>query len=262
MPLSNIIKANRVHLLEGQPATPAAPAQPPPEPTIEEEHVLLSVPEMEGREEEDVGAAYDELLAAAQEEVGRLLEDARIEAADLKAQTEEECEALRAKAEEEGYESGLASAQAEAAQSIEEAQAQAQEYLESAKQLRDDVLEDAREEILSLAVLIAEKILYQTITDDSGAFMSLVEHAVAQARTEGDLRLHVAPQQFTEVFQKKTKVGIQTPDGTVNAAVTQDSVLKPGDLLLETGSGVIDAGIHSQLERMSHGLGIPDEEEA
>jgi flagellar assembly protein FliH len=114
---------------------------------------------------------------------------------------------------------------------------------------------------LSLAVLIAEKILHETITDNSDTFMSLVEHAVAQARTEGDIRLHVSDAQYTSVFQKKSKIGIQTPDGTIHAAVTQDSVLEPGDLLIETGSGVIDAGIHSQLERMAHGLGLPSGED-
>lgn len=173
-------------------------------------------------------------LAAAEEEIAQLRQQLEEERARLAAEREEglaELERLRAEAEM-------------AAHRLRH------EAAESAEQL----VADSQQQIVELALAVAGRILQREIERDPEALIGVLVGALQRVRGAGTVTVKVAPSgvavlaQADEVIDR-TELGIDT------LTVVADPALGPGDVVVETEHGLVDARIDEQLDAMRRSLG-------
>jgi flagellar biosynthesis/type III secretory pathway protein FliH len=203
-------------------------------------------------------AAYDELVAAAQEEVAMLLQDARDNASAIVSRAETSAKELKAAAAEEGYGEGLAHAQDEVKDLFTRAQADIDATLETAVRERDNMIAQMEPKLYKVAIDIAEKILGYELENNENAYLSILKSALGNVKAENHVTLRVNPSEYVRFF-KSREVTLHTAAGSITAEVVNDPTVGYGGCLIETESGAIDAGVDTQLEQMSNHLGIPRE---
>ena len=210
----------------------------------------------QSKREQEMQLAYDELITAAQEEVALILEDARREAAALLQAAEEQGETLRAEAMEVGLAEGHALARQEAQELLDTAQAQSRAALEQTEQERLLYLEQNRQDILRLSLDMAERILKYELDSNHEAYLSILDHAMNQIKVEGRVTVHVNAAEFVSHFDSREKAKLTTENGTVSVDVVVDPAVEPGACLIETESGILEAGADVQLEQMALAMGL------
>jgi flagellar assembly protein FliH len=207
-----------------------------------------------------VQAAYDELIAAAQEEVTMLLEDARREASALVAEAERAAVSLRASAQEDGFQKGLTAARDEVAGLLARAQADADDLIGRAEAARAASLEQMEPRILTLALEVAKKVLGYELDHNESAFLSMLRTALAGVKAETHVTLRVNPSEYVRFF-KAREVTMHTPTGSLTASVVNDPTVGYGGCLIETEGGAIDAGAAAQVAQIGRNFGIESDDD-
>jgi len=176
-----------------------------------------------------VDAATHEALLRALSRIERADGDAR--ALVEKAREEADAERERARGE------GAARARGEAAG-----------LLASAAAERDRILAGAAGEVVALALEVARKVLGRELGEPgTAALPALAGRALAAARDRRAVRVRLAPAEAAEA-------GTWLPPGVEVAA---DPALAPGECVVETPGGRIEAGIDAQLGELARALGPP-----
>lgn len=206
----------------------------------------------------ELQAAYDELIATAQDEVVLLLEDARGEAQSIFRAAENEAEQIRNAAYSEGYEEGLARSRDEMEELLASARRQAEDILDEAERTRQRVIQETEPKLMKLSFDIAEKILRCELDRNEQAFMKIVANALDNVRDDKSVILHVNPAEYAGQFGSRDTAKIRTPGGNVTARVSVDPTVEEGGCIIETESGMIDTSISAQMGQVSHALGFDD----
>ncbi|MDR1157879.1 MAG: hypothetical protein LBK75_06170 [Oscillospiraceae bacterium] len=207
----------------------------------------------------DVQTAYDELIAAAQEEVTLLLQDARREASALVIEAEHAASTLRASAQEDGFKKGLEAAQDEVSGLLARAQADADDLLKQAEAERTASLERMEPRLLALSLDVAKKVLGYELDHNESAFLSMLRTALAGVKAETHVTLRVNPSEYVRFF-KAREVTMHTPTGSLTANVVNDPTVGYGGCLIETESGAIDAGAAAQVEQIGRNFGLESDD--
>ncbi|HSN90944.1 MAG TPA: type III secretion system stator protein SctL [Anaeromyxobacteraceae bacterium] len=163
-----------------------------------------------------------------------LLERAEAEAATLRARAEAEGEEARAEAREAGRREGLAAAGA---------------ALAGAALERERILAAAEREVVALAIEVARKILGRELATDPAAALHLAAAALRNARGRRQATLRVHPSDAPAIREGEARLSPLVPVAP-GLAVEEDPGLSPGDVVVETEAGRIDARIETQLESL------------
>jgi len=137
-----------------------------------------------------------------------------------------------------------------------------QEGFESGKKEQSDVLikthmmcrefmESRQEDIVDLVIAIAHKLLGDLDRDD--VVMGLVERALAAHHNAHTMTLRVAPQQYALVNDQLGNL-MKKFSGGGQVEVSEDNRVEPGDCLLETSIGVLNASLDTQLSAVENSL--------
>lgn len=252
--MSNVIKARSTRILPPEERTP------PP------------VPEGESSGERDdrgldlavYQAAYDDVVAAAQEEVALLMEDARRKVHAMTSEAGRDAETIRENARAEGSKQGFAEgfhdgfrkAGEELGDLLAEGQAEVDSVLAEAFAIQQRQMADLEPELYKLALEIAEKILGYELEQNSEAFLSIVRTAVDTMQCEQKATLHVNAEQYIGAFRSRDTVRLKTGKGVVTAGVVIDPSVEPGGCLIETENNMADASVPTQLSQIAQNLGI------
>jgi flagellar biosynthesis/type III secretory pathway protein FliH len=166
---------------------------------------------------------------------------AQAEAVARRIREEAEGEVSRARAQglEEGRQAGLAAAAVE---------------LVRAAEARDGLLAAARGDLLDAAAALAERILRREIERDGDVVAAMAERALAEARAQRRVSLHVNP----------ADVGRLRAGGMLPPAVDlrEDASVSPGGVRVETEAGEIDGRVEAQVEALRRALDALDGEGA
>lgn len=217
-----------------------------------------------GPTREEIQAAYDELLTAAQEEASLLLEDSRREAYAVVGRAREDAARLLEEARREGWEQGLSEgreqgrdeASGEMRELLERGQEEVDRVIREAYENRDRMLEEMEPKVYRLALEIAEKILSYELDHNEEAFISILSQAMGSIQAETKVTLRVGASEFMRYFHSRDTARIRTEHGPVTAGVMIDASVEPGGCLLETDTGMIDASAKAQLEQIAFNLGL------
>ncbi len=162
------------------------------------------------------------------------LAEAEERAADLVRTAAQDAERLRAEAVESGRLEGRSLAASE---------------LLSAAAARDRLLAEAREELVELALAVAEKLLRRVLAGDREAVRSLAEAALREARGRRVVRLRIHPDDVAALAPDLDGLA-----GARGVELLADPGLRPGDAVAETEAGVADARIETQLAALRRAL--------
>lgn len=201
----------------------------------------------------EFNAAYEELIAAAQDEVGLMLGDARNEALTLIQTAETQANDIREIARTEGYREGLERAAGETAEILSNGQKQADEITARANAEHKRLIDGLEPQVYKLAFEVAEKILGLELDRSDEAFMSILNNAMESVKAEQAVTLRVNSSEYDRFFNARS-ITLNTSRGGIEAKVNIDPVVQPGGLIIETESGAIDAGAHAQLEQIKSEL--------
>jgi type III secretion system HrpE/YscL family protein len=172
-------------------------------------------------------------VIAASAEARRILEEAQARAAAVVAAAEEEREAKLRQGFEQGYEEGAArwAAAVRAAQSSVRA-----------------AMERGREEVLRLALRVAEKILRQRIDQAPESILPMIDEALRSLQGQQQLRVVLrAHPEDRAVLEARRAHWLDHFPAIASLAVVPDEGVGRGGCRLESEHGSVDATIETQI---------------
>ncbi|MBN1944191.1 MAG: hypothetical protein JW797_00890 [Bradymonadales bacterium] len=167
----------------------------------------------------------------------REVHEAMVVADNLLCAAEQECQAIQKSARNDGLRQGLR---------------EVASLLRQAEQQRMEILRQASQEIIPLALAVARKLVSNRLQAEPGLMVDLVEQTIKEAAGARRLCIRVSPEDLRTVAEALTPPSL--PPTEPHLTVVSDGSLKPGDCLVETEIGCIDARIDAQLELILQSL--------
>ena len=199
----------------------------------------------------DADTQSEIIMQAAKNEGKQILDNARSEADEMKVQAVQ-------KGHEEGYkdghEEGIKAAKKELADTIKQANAKAEKTLKDAKAATADYFVKAEQDIANIVMLAIEKILPQHFLDVPQVVLPVVREAIKNVRDQKDVKVHVCPDSYDMVLMGRAEFQSMLTDGTAVLEVVSDESLSPGDCVIETPNGGVDARLLTQIELMKNSI--------
>jgi flagellar biosynthesis/type III secretory pathway protein FliH len=104
------------------------------------------------------------------------------------------------------------------------------------------LLKEAERESEELALAVIERVVNYKLRQDDSVFKAALEQVLEVAQGCREALLLVADENFSEIWQQRTEWKQLLP-GVKAFSVETDARLAPGDLVLETNQGTIDARV-------------------
>lgn len=196
------------------------------------------------------------LLKKAKEESEVILKKAKNERDRLMAEARQECVELREDAarlgHQEGFRRGEEEGRTEAEKAmkdaVQNANKQAEKTLQDAKDATRDYLSKAENDVTAIALAVVEKILPQHFIDVPQVILPLVQKSLEKVKDQKEIIIHVAPAVYDLVLLARDEFRSRLSGAGAELSVTSDESLSPGDCIIETPNGSVDARLQTQIE--------------
>lgn len=172
------------------------------------------------------------------------LEIAMARAGEIIKEAEGQAAVIENAARQQGYEEGMNLARSEIAQATEIIKNVADSILEN----RQKLINDIEDNIVSLAVEIAEKIMAEQLKVEPKVVLSVTKKALMVATEREHLALRINPDDLDVVKSGKDEI-TSLMDGIQKIEIIPDRRIGRGGVVMETRVGNVDARIESQLEQ-------------
>lgn len=215
----------------------------------EAEHIIREAEEAAFRE---VKRRTDEALTlkrAAQDEAEKIIAEANEKARQIEADSRAAFEAERREAEEQGRAAGRESGFGEGKSEVERLIKRTQTVLERAQDKRAEILDETEQEIISLVLLIARKVIKVISENQKNVIISNVVQALRKVKGRGNIIIRVNISDL-KLSTEHTKDFISLVEGAKSIQIVEDSSVDEGGCIIETDFGEIDARIASQLAEL------------
>ena len=175
-----------------------------------------------------------------------------VQAAELSRQLTEarsahEIELLRVR--ESAFQEGMRQGREEAANTIRDAAQKVSCTVAELMGFKRKIRLDAEREVVKLSLAIARRILNRELATDPDAIEGIVHAALCklQARDAWQIRVGPGAVDITRNCIERARLA-----GVVKINV--DPALQPGDLLIDTTAGELDASVNTQLQEIERGF--------
>ena len=170
--------------------------------------------------------------------------DARNLAEEIK---EEAREAGREEGFKEGHKDGMKKAAEDCEDILAAANEKANSLMSAALEARKVYLQMAEDDITSIAMSAVEQILPQHFIDAPQIILPLVRKALMKVRDQAEVTVHVAPDAYEFVLMAQAEFQHML-EGQAVLLIQSDASLQPGDCVLETPNGNVDARLATQIK--------------
>ena len=167
------------------------------------------------------------------------------EAERIISQAMQEADSIREEAKEAGREEG----RAEASNHIEEAMA----TLNQAVKERKTVIKDAEQEILRLALKVAEQIIRSEVSMHRDVCLNIVAEAIARVSDREQIIVRANREDAEYLKRYKDRLAGML-DGVKSFSILEDAGVEPGGCVIETNLGFIDAKISTKIKSIEEAL--------
>ena len=203
--------------------------------------------------------AEADALKAQAEEFKRQAEELKADAAKIVDDTKREAEELLERVHKEGYDAGYEEGkqdgikdgkehiEEELADIVRQANDKAQKTIRDAKEQTAEYFIRAEDDIVAVVMMAVEKILPQHFLDVPQTVLPVVREAIRHVRDQKEIKVHVDPDSYDLVLMARSEFQSMLTDGTAIIEVVSDEALKPGDCVIETPNGGVDARLSTQL---------------
>jgi flagellar assembly protein FliH len=208
----------------------------------------------EDKETESGFEAVDEpLKETPEQQVEKIIKSAQLEADEIirnaKEKAEQEAEAIADQAYEQGYQEGMDLASAEG----DAIKAQAQKVLLDAQEERKVILNKIESEIIDLIIRITGKLINDTVQLHPDLIVTLIKQGFSGSNLNGEVFVHVAPQDYETVAEHKDEL-LALTDSSTRLEITNDPSLKSMDCIIETPFGNVDCSLNQGYEALVQNL--------
>ena len=196
--------------------------------------------------------AYD---ALAQEKLAKEIDEkykeAELEAARIIAEAEEKAEGIRNAAHEQGkktgYDEGYANGLAQMVEKEQELQKKA-ELLEEEYQKKIDELEP---QFVDALTGIYEHIFNVDLKDYREIIVHLIAGTVRKIEGSRDFIVHVSKDDYPYVSMQKKQIqaAVTAPNSSIE--IIEDLTLSKSECMIETGGGIFDCGLGTELRELT-----------
>ena len=156
------------------------------------------------------------------------------------------------------YEEGMLKAQAEANNIIEQAKIEYENILNEIVKLKEDAINEYKEEIkgneeqiVDLALDIAEKIINYEVNRTDDYIVSIVEDAVNRVANKKDVIVKLSTQDYY-IIQANKKLLMTRVKGFGEIELVLDESLDVGNCIVDTPLGVIDGSIQVRMDNIQN----------
>jgi len=149
----------------------------------------------------------------------------------------------------EAYQQGYADGEAAARTAVEPVLARLGQSLEQLATMGHRLRRQAEADLVHLALAIARRVLRRELSADPDAVGGIVRAALDRLQGQEVQRVRVHP--ALEEALKRTLRQVGAP---ASLTVIADRGCQPGDVILETAHGDLDASVETQLQEIERGL--------
>lgn len=206
----------------------------------------------ENIDEEDAAPALptpEELLKMAHHESELIIKEAGFEAERLLEQVRKEAEKNAENTLEEAWQKGYGEGMEAARQQNGAILAEAEEIRLSASEEHDSIMAGMEAEIVELVLEVARKVIVCEILSNENVILQLVKEALHNCSSKNGAILRVSPEDFESLNGNMDEL-LTTVEGADSLEIKKDSTLKPGDCIVETSMGSVDAGVETKLGKI------------
>lgn len=211
---------------------------------------------------EDLKAQAEDLKKQAK----KILDTAHKDAEKIVEDTRKEAEQLLEKVQKEGYDEGYDEGKQQGIDDgkkkiqddmddvIKEVNAKAEKTLQDAQELTSEYFIRAEDDIAKIVMMAIEKILPQHFLDVPQVILPVVREAINHVRDQKQIKVHVEPYSYDLVLMARSEFQSMLSDGTAIIEIVSDDALKPGDCVIETPNGGVDARLSTQIALMKNSI--------
>lgn len=183
----------------------------------------------------------------------KVLADLKVAIEEEKKQWEEEKERTKKAAEELGYKIGYDAGYEEVFQQYRNLLSEANSIVDAAKKEFEKTLEKHEGTILHLAILVARRIMEQTISEEPERFLPIVRQALDELKDSSYVSIVVHPNKYDLVVKQKEELEHTLREENV-LSIYVDEDLKEHDCIIKHPYGQIDVSIDAQLQQIKKAL--------
>lgn len=214
------------------------------------------------KEEEDpeISLQASLIIQSANEEANRLVQKAVEEKTSIMEQIshekslwEQEREEIYELARQEGYAEGIELGRQESLRQYESIISESQRIVDLAKFEYDEKIQMSENEILSLAIKVAEKVLNSTLVNEPENFLPIVKKALLEVKDYENIKIHVHPAYYEFVISQKNEIQALVTNST-DINIYANAELNETDCFIESAYGRIDISIDTQLDQLKKQL--------
>lgn len=181
------------------------------------------------------------------------LEKVEKEKKSILDRAKKEADDIRKLAYEEGYSLGLKDAEQKFVEISNKQSEKLKSVIEELQELKTQLNAELEDKTLQLSIDIAEKILNIQLENDDKVFVGIVKKTIAMMDTEDKMTLRLNHREYVKYF-KDGGESLQKELKCAPLSVVEDASIKEGGCILESDKGFIDAGIGSQLDKLSNSI--------
>ena len=210
------------------------------------------------------------LKTTAESEIAALKQAAEAEAEKLRSDAKAECDKLREEtkksAHAEGFKSGreeglkkgqdegLKKAEMIMAARMAESVQNAEHVVQTAKEAAQEYLVKAEEDFAEIVLHAVGKVIPQEFIDVPQVILPAVKNALLKVRDQKEIKVRVAPASYDFVLMARDEFRGLLTGGNANLDVVADESLVPGDCVIETESGGVDARLSTQIKTLEEAV--------
>jgi flagellar assembly protein FliH len=154
-----------------------------------------------------------------------------------------------AQVKQTAFQEGLRQGREEATSAIHETAGKLATTLAELAAFKRKLRLEAEREVVKLSVAIGRRILNRELATDPDALQGIIHAALAKLQNRDIWQVRVGPQASAITNTCLERAGLGE---TVKIAI--DPSLRPGDLLIDTSAGELDASVNTQLHEIERGF--------
>ena len=210
-------------------------------------------------EQPTVSKKAEDLIAEAQSQIELMKKEALLEIEQAKEQTYEDAKAEgyqagleqgRSEGFEQGHKDGLASVEREREKVFSEA-SQKIAMIENEYQKKLDELEPR---FIDTLTRIYEHIFHVSFKNSRELIVYLIQNTMRNIEGSGSYLIHVSKEDYPFASMQKRELIKNTNISVDDIEIIEDSTLGKNECMIETGSGVFDCSLGTQLEALNEQL--------
>lgn len=189
------------------------------------------------------GPTAEEITAQARQEAEEILKTAQTQA-----------QSVREQAYEEGKQEGYSAGYNDGMQKVQELEQELEQQRRLMEQQYWQKVEELEPQFVDVMNDIYEHVFRVKLSEDRTLILNLLEGAIKGIEGSRDFIIHVSQADYETVRQSKAELEAKTAGLGATLELVEDSTLLKNECMIETGSGIFDCGLGTQLEGLQKEL--------